>query len=92
MIVLRDLLTGKERFSEFAASPEGIPTNLLSERLARLEGAGLVRRVAYQQRPPRYSYQLTEAGRAFKPVLVAMCHWGNAYIEGTWRPPASFLK
>ena len=34
----------------------------------------------------------TEAGRAFKPILVAMCHWGNDHIEGTWRPPASFYE
>lgn len=92
LIVLRDLMTGKERFNQFAGSPERIPTNLLAERLGRLEAAGLITREAYQQRPKRYGYHLTEAGRAFKPILVAMCHWGNDHIEGTWRPPASFYE
>src|SRR5271168_4961621 len=56
LLVIRDLFWGKTRFGEFEASPEGIPTNILAERLQRLEAAGLVGRKAYQSNPPRYAY------------------------------------
>ncbi len=42
LLVIRDLLTGKKRYSDFLASPEKIPTNILADRLRRLEREGLV--------------------------------------------------
>ena len=44
LVILRDLITGKSRFSEFLASPEKITTNILTDRLASLEGSGVVMR------------------------------------------------
>ncbi|HEY5227413.1 MAG TPA: helix-turn-helix domain-containing protein [Opitutaceae bacterium] len=83
LLVVRDLIWGKARFKEFADSPEGIPTNLLSERLQRLENAGLVERRAYQDNPPRYEYALTPKGRGLKPVLSNLAAWGKRNIPGT---------
>jgi len=91
LVLLRDLLTGKRRYSEFLESPERITTSVLAERLARMEALGLVVRSAYQQRPKRYAYDLTEKGHALLPVLQAMCRWANAHVPGTWRPPESFM-
>jgi DNA-binding HxlR family transcriptional regulator len=91
LVIVRDMLIGKTRFGAFLDSPEGIPTNILTDRLRRLEEAGLVDRRPYQDRPPRHEYTLTPAGEGLLPVLQAICRWGNAHIPGTWTPPASFM-
>ena len=91
LVIVRDLLTGKSRFGEFLASPERITTNVLTERLAQMEAAGLVEKRAYSERPRRYAYSLTEKGTALLPVLQDICRWANRYIPGTWTPPASFM-
>ena len=64
LLVIRDMLRGKQTYSELLGSPERIPTNLLAERLERLERAGLISSSAYQQRPVRYAYVLTDKGKA----------------------------
>jgi DNA-binding HxlR family transcriptional regulator len=90
LLVVRDLLFyRKRRFAEFLASPEGIATNILADRLDRLERSGLVRRRRYQDRPPREEYRLTARGRALMPVLREMIQWGQRHVPGTaQRPPA----
>ncbi len=92
LVIVRDMVTGKKRFGEFMASPEGIKTNILTNRLRRMEGAGLVERRAYQTKPPRFEYLLTERGNALLPVLQAMCRWANTHIRDTWIPPDSFMQ
>jgi DNA-binding HxlR family transcriptional regulator len=83
LLVVRDLLAGKTRFHQFLASPERIPTNILSDRLRRLEGGGIVRSELYSQHPPRSEYHLTESGRELRPVVRALGAWGLKHIEGT---------
>jgi DNA-binding HxlR family transcriptional regulator len=77
LLIVRDLFKGRHRFSEFLASDEGIKTNILTDRLKRLERAGLVKRSPYEDRPPRYEYHLTPSGRSLSPVLRAMFDWGR---------------
>ena len=86
LLVIRDLFHGKRRFSEFVASPEHIPTNILAARLKRLEAAGLVEATAYSQHPPRYEYCLTQRGSSLQPVMDAMARWGLENIPGTRLP------
>lgn len=83
LLVVRDLLHGKSTYGELANSPEGIPTNILAERLKRLEGAGIIASTPYQQRPIRYAYTLTPKGRALGDVLLAFVRWGKQHIPGT---------
>lgn len=83
LLLVRDLLLGKGTYTEFQQSPEGIPTNILAERLKRLQAAGIIERLPYQERPVRYRYQLTRKGSDLYPVLSAMIDWGNRYVEGT---------
>jgi len=83
LLVLRDLLIGKSRYGQFLASPEGISTNLLADRLQRLEAAGLVTAVPYSEHPVRMDYRLTPAGRALSPVVDALAAWGLAHLPGT---------
>src|SRR3989442_3306363 len=87
LLIVRDLLAGKTRYSEFLTSEEKIPTNLLAERLKRLEQEGLVERVPYSQRPPRAEYHLTDEGRRLGGVLDAIATLGMAPFPGSRRPP-----
>ena len=89
LLVIRDLFAGKQRFGEFLVSPEHIPTNILADRLRRLEAAGLVAPVAYSEHPPRYAYHLTDSGRALGPVVDALAVWGLEQFPGTRRPDRS---
>lgn len=83
LLVVRDLLYGKRTYGELVDSPERIPTNILAERLRRLESAGIIVATAYQEHPPRYAYTLTPKGRALGDVLLAFVRWGKQHIPGT---------
>ncbi len=83
LLVVRDLLHGKSTYGELSRSPERIPTNILADRLERLEGAGILTRSPYQERPVRYAYTLTPKGRALGDVLLAFVRWGKQHIPGT---------
>jgi DNA-binding HxlR family transcriptional regulator len=83
LLVVRDLLHGKHTYGELALSPERIPTNILADRLKRLESTGIITSTPYQQHPVRYSYTLTPKGRALGEVLLAFVRWGKQHIPGT---------
>ncbi len=76
LLVIRDLMFGRSRFKDFTASPEGIPTNILSERLERLRRHGLVEQVPAADGTKRLAYCLTEKGHSLRPVLEALRDWG----------------
>ncbi|HEV7508025.1 MAG TPA: helix-turn-helix domain-containing protein [Thermoanaerobaculia bacterium] len=93
LLVIRDLLfVGKRRFGEFLTSPEGIPTNILTDRLRRLEESGVVTKVPYQLRPARYEYQLTAKGKDLFPVLRALMEWARDHVPGVALPPPEVLE
>jgi DNA-binding HxlR family transcriptional regulator len=83
LLVVRDLLHGKRTYGELANSPERIPTNILADRLKRLEGAGIIASTPYQLHPKRYAYTLTPKGSALGEVLLAYVRWGKQHIPGT---------
>ena len=82
LLVIRDLFLGRSRFKDFAASPEGIPTNILSDRLARLIDAGVARKVPDAGGSKWLAYRLTPKGQALGPVLGAIRDWGLAWEPG----------
>lgn len=92
LVIVRDLLTGKTRYGDFLESPEGISTNILANRLRRLEEAGLVEKRAYQHNPVRHEYRLTDRGRGLHPVLQEICRWANHHFPDTWVPPEPFMR
>jgi len=83
LLVVRDLIRGERTYGELQDSFEGIPTNILADRLRKLEEAGVISKSAYQEHPVRYAYGLTEKGRALGDVLLAIVRWGKKYIPGT---------
>ncbi len=83
LLVIRDLLHGKKTYGELADSPEGIPTNILADRLRRLEESGVVSREPYQDHPVRYAYTLTQKGRDFGAILRSLVDWGKKHVPGS---------
>jgi DNA-binding HxlR family transcriptional regulator len=84
MLILRDAFAGTTRFDEFQQSL-GIAPNMLTRRLAALVEAGLLERHRYSERPPRDEYLLSERGRDFKPVLVALVAFGKKHFAAPGR-------
>jgi DNA-binding HxlR family transcriptional regulator len=76
ILILRDATHGITRFEQFQKSLK-IPSNSLSRRLSSLVESGLLERRRYSDRPVRHEYVLTEAGQAFRPVLIALYAWGS---------------
>lgn len=83
MLVIRDLFLGRTRYKEFAGAPEGIPTNILAERLERLVDSGLVKQEPVTPGGKRMCYRLTPMGRSLRPVLEAMRDWGLGWVPDT---------
>ena len=79
MLILRDALHGLTRFEQFQQSL-GIAPNMLSRRLKGLVEAGMLEQRRYCERPPRHEYILTDRGREFRAVLVALYAWGNKHF------------
>ncbi|MCX6857921.1 MAG: helix-turn-helix domain-containing protein [Verrucomicrobia bacterium] len=83
LLVIRDLILGRNRFKDFLASPEGIPTNILTDRLKRLLERSIVTQVSSSESSKHLAYQLTEKGHALLPIVKAMKDWGLTWEKGT---------
>ena len=86
LLVLRDVLRGTRRFEELVESL-GVARNVLSDRLDRLVEHGLVERVPYQDRPPRFEYRPTAKGSELLVVILGLMHWGDRHLAGEAGPP-----
>jgi DNA-binding HxlR family transcriptional regulator len=80
ILILRDASYGMTRFDEFQKSLSIAP-NILTKRLNALVEGGLLERRQYQDRPARFEYVLTDAGRDFRPVLWALLDWGTRHLS-----------
>ncbi|TCL73954.1 helix-turn-helix domain-containing protein [Rhizobium sp. BK251] len=78
ILILRDAFQGLSRFDEFQKSL-GVAPNILTRRLKHLTDQGLFERRRYSERPARHEYVLTERGRDFFPVLMALFAWGSRH-------------
>lgn len=85
ILLLRELFLGNRRFDQFLRQT-GMSSHLLSQRLKKLEGGGVVRRRAYCQHPVRYEYHLTRMGRDLWPTIIALKQWGDGWL-GRGEPP-----
>jgi DNA-binding HxlR family transcriptional regulator len=79
ILILRDALGGMTRFEEFQKSL-AIAPNMLTRRLNALVDAGFLQRRRYSEHPPRHEYLVTERGRDFRPVLIALIAFGNRHF------------
>ncbi len=76
LLTVAALLDGPRRFGELAEAIEGISTNVLTSRLRALERLGLIVASPYSDRPPRFEYQLAEAGRELADSIRLLSAWG----------------
>jgi len=78
LLIVRDMLLGRSKFQQFLASPENIPTNVLSSRLKLLESSGLIKASLYQRHPPRFAYTLTDKGKKLASVIRAIADFDES--------------
>lgn len=89
LLVVRDLIfLGKRRYREFLESPEGIATNVLADRLKRLEAGGIVTRAPDPASRRSHLYLLTDKGLDLVPVLIELARWGAQHEPQTPIPEA----
>ena len=80
LLIIRDVFLGVRRFDELQESL-GVARNVLTDRLNRLVGAGVLERVPYSERPTRYEYRLTAKGRDLNIALSGLRQWGDKYLS-----------
>jgi DNA-binding HxlR family transcriptional regulator len=85
-LVVRACFTGLHRFDEIQRDTL-MATNILSDRLERLQGQGILAARRYSTHQDRFEYRLTEKGRDLYPVLLALLHWGDAWYADQKGPP-----
>jgi len=90
LLVLRDAFLGVRRFEDFQADL-GTTRHRLADRLRKLVAHGVLERVRYADRPPRFEYRLTEKGRDLYPVVVSLTRWGDRWMAGKAGPPVELV-
>ncbi len=86
LLVMRDLMfTERRTYTDFLRAEERISTNILAERLRRLEAAGLIRRCGTGRGA---EYALTTKGLDLLPAMVDLIAWSARYDRHTGAPPA----
>ncbi|RIJ24648.1 transcriptional regulator [Henriciella barbarensis] len=78
--VLQELFFGVRRFDDFQRNLD-ISRSVLTTRLNHLVKYEVIRKVAYQDRPKRYEYKLTESGRAMYGSFVLLKQWGERWLN-----------
>lgn len=77
--IIFHLLSGRKRFTELARALNGVTQKMLTQQLREMERNGLVERKVFAQVPPRVEYSLTSLGVSLRPVVDAMCRWGDEH-------------
>ncbi|MFE1954993.1 MULTISPECIES: winged helix-turn-helix transcriptional regulator [Streptomyces] len=80
LLVLREVCLGNGRFDRLVRNI-GAPRDILAARLKRLVEAGILEKVAYQERPQRFEYRPTQAGLELEPVLMTLMAWGDRHLR-----------
>lgn len=91
LLVVRDLVfKRRQHYQQFLEAGEGISTNILADRLARLCDAGIVTKVPDSTHGKRFIYALTEKGKALAPVMLELIAWSHDHDPET-KVPASYV-
>ena len=81
LLIIRNLLSSPQRFTEFIKTIPGISKKVLTDNLRTLESDGIVEREVFAEVPPRVVYSLSPLGKTLQPILDAMMNWGIDYKE-----------
>ena len=83
LLVIRDLVFDKKQFyKEFLSSKEGIATNILSDRLKRLENLNIIESKVYEKQRTQKIYSLTKKGIDLTPILIELIYWSAKHQKG----------
>lgn len=86
LLAVREVFLGNGRFDEMVRRT-GAPRDTMAARLRALVGGGILERRQYCERPERFEYHLTAAGRDLYPVILTLMRWGDRYLTGPGGPP-----
>lgn len=89
ILILRNAFLRTRRFDDFQAQL-GLTRHVLANRLAKLVKLGVMRKEAYQERPVRYEYRLTEMGLDWYSVQLALVAWGDKWMDDGQGPPVIY--
>ena len=93
LLVIRDLMfMGKHEYLEFVTGPEGIATNILSDRLKRLMRTGIINSQSHPAHKSKKLYYLTKKGKDLLPLMVEMILWGGTHRAAPNMPRARFNR
>lgn len=81
VVIMCHLIDGEKRTSELKKLMPNITQKMLTQQLRELEDDGVVNRTIFDQVPPKVIYSLTKYGWSLRPILDAMCSWGENHIE-----------
>lgn len=90
LLLLREFFLGSRRF-EVLQAHTGISSRALSDLLQHLRKLGIIKAVAYQKRPVRYEYRLTDKGLELYPIIVSMTRWGDRWMRAKGEPAPARL-
>jgi DNA-binding HxlR family transcriptional regulator len=86
LLILRDAFYGVRRFEDFR-DDLGVARNILTDRLQKMVSHGVLDRVQYEDKPPRFEYRLTDKGKDLLPVVLTMMQWGNKWTQEDEKGP-----
>jgi DNA-binding HxlR family transcriptional regulator len=81
VLIIRELISGVQRFGELQRSLPGITQKMLTQQLRELEEDGIIHREVYAQIPPKVEYSLTALGESLQPILYAMHEWAVKHFH-----------
>lgn len=81
LLIIRELLTGPQRFNAIHRAIEGISQKVLTQNLRKMESDGIITRKIFAEVPPKVEYSLSELGNSLRPIIDSMSEWGTDYIK-----------
>jgi len=82
LLVIRDMIFhGKKRYGDLLDAEEKIATNILADRLAHLEAAGVVNKAQDPENRRSYIYSLTQKGLALTPIILEIVRWSGSHLK-----------
>ena len=82
LLIVRDLLfMGRHEYKDMLASEEGISSNILTDRLKKLEQAQIIASAPHAKSRRRKLYYLTDKGKALLPVMLEIAQWSDAHLQ-----------
>ena len=91
LLIIRNAFLGTRRFDDFQQQLD-VTRHLLTDRLNLLVEHGVLKKVPYQDNPPRYEYRLTTKGLELYPMILMLVQWGDKWMAGEDGVPLEYYE